>query len=421
MSGRPTNWAGNIVYRASRLARPGDLTELQELVRASPRVRALGTGHSFNRIADTPGVLISLAGLPPDIDIDPGRSTVSLAAGVTYAELSARLAADGYALRTLASLPHLSVAGAVATATHGAGDTNGNLATAVAAMELVTADGEVRRLRRDTGGEQFRGAVVGLGALGIVSRLTLDIVPAFQVRQYVYEGLSAAMLRSHFDEIFASGYSVSVFTDWQGSQHAQVWVKLRDGEDGPPGPAWLGARRATGQVHPVPGGRPDHATQQLGVPGPAAERLPHFRAGFTPSSGAELQSEYLLPRQLAPGAFNAVASVASLLKPVLQIAEIRTVAPDDLWLSPCYQRDTVALHFTWVKDTAAVSPVVAALEQALNPLGARPHWAKVFGTPPQAVRALYPRSADFQQLLQEYDPAGKFRNNFIDKYFPADH
>ena len=425
MSGRPTNWAGNIVYRASQLARPGDLAELQELVAASPRMRAVGTGHSFNRIADTPGVLVSLAGLPPAIGIDPDRATVTLAGGVTYQELTAQLDAAGWALRSMASLPHLSVAGACATASHGSGDANGNLATAVSGMDLITADGEVRTLLRDADGEQFRGAVVGLGALGIVARLTLDLVPSYQVRQYVYEGLPAAMLRSHFEEIFASGYSVSVFTDWQGSQHNQVWVKLRTGDGAgtaaPPGPRWMGAELAGQQVYPVPGGSPDHATEQLGVPGPWQERLPHFRAGFTPSSGSELQSEYLLPRQLAAGAFDAVASLASLLKPVLQITEIRTVAPDDLWLSPSYQRDTVAVHFTWIKDPAAVTPVVAALEQVLHPLGARPHWAKVFGTAPQAVRALYARSADFQQLVQAFDPGGKFRNNFIDRYFPAPH
>ena len=423
MSGRPTNWAGNIVYRASQLARPGDLAELQELVAASPRIRAAGTGHSFNRIADTPGVLVSLAGLPPVVDIDPDRATATVAGGLTYQELTTQLDAAGWALRSMASLPHLSVAGACATASHGSGDTSGNLATAVSGIDLVTADGELRTLRRATDGEQFRGAVVGLGALGIVARLTLDLVPAYQVRQYVYQGLPAAMLRSHFEEIFASGYSVSVFTDWQGSQHSQVWVKLRDadGAAAPPGPRWMGAELAGQQVHPLPGGVPGHATEQLGVPGPWPERLPHFRAGFTPSSGSELQSEYLLPRQLATGAFDAVSSLASLLKPVLQITEIRTVAPDDLWLSPSYQRDTVAVHFTWVKDAAAVTPVVAALEQVLNPLGARPHWGKVFGTAPHAVRALYARSADFQQLVQAVDPGGKFRNNFIDKYFPAPH
>jgi len=422
VSARETNWAGNIVYRAARVARPRSVSEARELVGENGQVRPVGTGHSFNRIADTPGVLISLADLPPVIDTGPGAS-VTVAGGVRYGELSEQLNAAGYALPSMASLPHISVAGAVATATHGSGDAQGNLATIVAGLELITADGGLRSVRRDTGGEEFRGTVVGLGSLGLVTALTLDVVPAFTVRQYVYEGLPMAMLRSHFDEIFATAYSVSVFTNWQGDRHGQLWLKLREGErDGwQPALRWMDATLADRQLHPIPGGDPGHATQQLGVPGPWHQRLPHFRAEFTPSSGQELQSEYLVPRQVAAGAFDALASLGSLLAPVRQIAEIRTVAPDDLWLSPSFQRDTVALHFTWIKDTAAVTPVIAAMEHLLTPLGARPHWAKVFGMPPHVVRALYPRSADFQDLLRRYDPDSKFRNGFIDKYFPAAH
>ncbi len=421
LSGRRANWAGNIVYRASELAKPTDLAGLQAVVRDHPQVRAVGTGHSFNRIADTPGVLISLAGLPAEISIDAERAAATVPGGITYQELAPRLTAAGWALPTLASLPHLTVAGACATATHGSGDGHGNLATQVSAMQLVGPDGELRTLARHRDGDRFRGAVAGLGALGIVATLTLDLVPAFEVQQYVYQGLPAAMLRSHFDEIFGSGYSVSVFTGWQGTQHDQVWVKQRVGGGGSwrPEPRWMDATLADRPLHPIPGQPARFATEQLGVPGPWHARLPHFRAEFTPSAGAELQSEYLLPRQRAAAAFDALASLATVLAPVLQICEIRTVAPDDLWLSPSYQRDTVALHFTWIKDTAAVTPVVAAIDHLLAPLGARPHWAKLFATAPHAVRALYPRSADFQQLLRDLDPAGKFRNSFVARYFPG--
>jgi xylitol oxidase len=421
LSGRRANWAGNIVYRASELAEPTGLAGLQAVVRDHPQVRAVGTGHSFNRIADTPGVLISLAGLPAEISIDADRAAATVPGGMTYQELAPRLTEAGWALPTLASLPHLTVAGACATATHGSGDGNGNLATQVAGMQLVAPDGKLQTLDRHIDGDRFRGAVVGLGALGMVATLTLDLVPAFEVQQYVYEGLPAAMLRSHFDEIFGSGYSVSVFTGWQGSRHRQVWVKQRAGGGGSwrPEPRWMDATLADQPLHPIPGQPAAYATEQLGVPGPWHERLPHFRGEFTPSAGAELQSEYLLPRQRAAASFDALASLAGVLAPVLQICEIRTVAPDDLWLSPSYQRDTVALHFTWIKDTAAVTPVIAAIEHVLAPLGARPHWAKLFTTAPHAVRALYPRSADFQRLLRDMDPAGKFRNSFVTKYFPV--
>jgi xylitol oxidase len=336
-----------------------------------------------------------------------------------YVALTRLLNERGYALPALASLPHLSVAGACATATHGSGDANANMATRVSAMEFVDADGEVRTVRRDDDG--FCGCVVSLGALGVVTKLTLDVIPAFDMRQYVYEGLPAQRLIASFEEIFASAHSVSVFTTWEGARHRQAWLKRRlDADDGwRPRERWMDATLADRQLHPIPGGRPEHCTQQLGVPGPWHERLPHFLAQFTPSSGQELQSEYLLPRVHAAEAIEAVASLGSMMRPVLQICEIRTIAADDLWLSPSYQRDTVAFHFTWLKDPDAVAPVVGALEERLAPYAARPHWGKVFQTAPKVVDSLYPRARDFRALLREYDPAGKFRNPFIAEYFPA--
>jgi xylitol oxidase len=412
------NWAGNVQFRAASVRRPQTVAELQAEVAQGTRVRALGTGHSFNRIADTDGVLVTVAGLPPVADIDSAAATVTVGAGVKYGDLAQRLHAAGWALPNLASLPHIALAGACATGTHGSGDRNGNLATAVRSMDLVTADGNLITLRRDTDGDRFLGAVVGLGALGVITTLTLGLVPSFEVRQYVYEDLPAGQLTAHFDEIFSAAYSVSVFTTWRGGHHDQVWLKQRAGDpDVPAGQPWLGARPADGPRHPVPGMPAGPATQQGGVPGPWHERLPHFRLGFTPSNGAELQSEYLLPRDAAAAAFAAMAGLGDLLAPVLQISEIRTVAADEAWLSPSYRRDTVAIHFTWVLDPGAVSPVVAAIEAELTPLGARPHWGKVFGVPPQAVRELYPRWNDFRALARSLDPAGKFRNAFTDTYF----
>jgi xylitol oxidase len=286
---------------------------------------------------------------------------------------------------------------------------------------MVTADGDIVTVGRDAPGGEFDGMVVALGALGVVISLTLDTVAAYDVAQYVYEDLPLEQVTGHFEEILSTAYSVSLFTDWRGPRIRQAWLKRRaDAQDQwTPEPSWLGGRLADGPRHPIPGLPAGNCTVQQGIAGPWHERLPHFRAGTTPSVGQELQSEYLLPRQLAAGALDVMASLASVLKPVLQVCEIRTVAPDDLWLSPSYQRDTVALHFTWVQDTAAVTPVIATIEQLLNPLGARPHWGKLFGTPPHALRALYPRCADFQALLRQYDPGGKFRNGFLDKYFPA--
>jgi alditol oxidase len=407
-------------FRAVGVRRPATVAELAAEVAQSTHVRALGTGHSFSRIADTEGILVSAAGLPTVADIDTGAATVTVGAGVKYGDLARRLHAAGWALPNLGSLPHISVAGACATGTHGSGNHNGNLATAVRAVDLVTADGGLLTLRRDTDPGRFPGAAVSLGALGVVTTLTLDLVPGFEVRQYVYEDLPAQQLTSHFDEISAAAYNVSVFTDWRGSHHSQVWLKHRDGDPGLPaaGQPFFGARAADGPRHPVPGMPAAQATEQGGVPGPWHERLPHFRLGFTPSSGTELQSEYLLPRAAAAAAFTAMAGLGGLMAPVLQISEIRTVAADEAWMSPSYQRDTVAIHLTWILDPAAVRPVVAAVEAELVPLGARPHWGKVFSVPPPTVRASYPRWADFQALMTSLDPSGKFRNDFTDTYFP---
>ncbi|MFC0504071.1 FAD-binding protein [Micromonospora costi] len=407
------NWAGNVRYAARRFHRPTSVDELRRLVAGSDRLRVVGTGHSFNRLGDTTGDLVSLAGLPPEITIDPERRTVTVAAALRYGDVATRVHAEGYALANLASLPHISVAGAVATGTHGSGVANGNLATAVAGLELVTADGELLRVDRDTDGDTFAGMVVGLGALGVVTRVTLDLVPTFDVRQYVHLRLP----REELDAAFGSAYSVSLFTDWRSPRIEQVWRKQRADQAAPP-PGWLGTTAAVTACHPVPGMPAENCTAQLGVPGPWHERLPHFRLGFTPSSGDELQSEYHVPREAAAEVLAALDPVAHLIAPVLQICELRTVAADRLWLSPNYDRDSLAVHFTWSDDAAAVLPVVAAVEERLAPFAPRPHWGKVFGLAPERVAAAHPRYADFAALLTRLDPAGTFRTELLDRYFP---
>jgi xylitol oxidase len=400
------NWAGNITLTATEVHRPESVAELQSLISRSPQVKALGTGHSFNRIADTAGALISVAGLPPVLELDSERGLVRLSAGVRYGELAGFLDRHGFALPNLGSLPHISVAGACATGTHGSGNGNGILATAVRGQQLVTGDGELVELTPDQ--PDFAGTVVHLGALGVVTELTLALVPAFEIRQYVYEDLPFAELVEQFAEITGGGYSVSVFTRWQ--DQAAVWVKTRDERaDGP----FHGARPAAGPRHPMPGGDPAAATEQLGTAGRWQHRLPHFRLEFTPSHGEEIQSEYFVDRDQAGPAIEAIRSLAAALAPVLLVSEIRTIAADRLWLSPCYQRDRVAFHFTWIRDPEAVAPVVAELEARLAPLDAVPHWAKNFGTPADVLAALHPRLADFAALARRLDPAGRFANEFL--------
>lgn len=411
-----TNWAGNVIFRARHVYRPSSVAELQELVAGSSRIRALGTGHSFSRVADTTGDLVRLDGLPRLLELDEGNRTVTVGAGTRYGELAVELHRRGYALHNLGSLPHISVAGACATGTHGSGSANGNLASAVTALQMVGADGDLIRLSRARDDSQFCGAVIALGALGVVTALTLVVEPSYDLVQYVFDDLPRQQLDEHADEIFAGAYSVSLFTDWRGPRINQVWLKRRVGSGDEPPADWFGARRAGGPRHPVPGMPTDSATQQLGVVGPWHERLPHFRLAFTPSSGEELQTEYLLPREHARGALAALDPIADRIAPVLQISELRTVTADDLWLSPSYRRDSIAIHFTWVQDLAAVAPVVAAVEHQLAPFQPRPHWGKVFTMPADVVAAQYERLADFRSLRDRLDPAGRFGNEFVDRY-----
>lgn len=413
------NWAGNITFGARRLCVPRSVAELRETVAASEAVRALGTRHSFNTVADTSGDLVSVAGLPRVVDIDPAARTATVSAGLRFGEFAAALHERGLALHNLGSLPHISAAGACATGTHGSGVDNRSLAGSVRALDLVTADGGTRTLRR--GDADFDGAVVSLGALGVVTALTLDLVPAFDVQQWVYEDLPEATLTAGFDEVLSAAYSVSVFTDWSPGPVGQVWLKQRVGGEGPRRmPAeWLGARLADGSRHPIPGVPAGNCTRQQGVPGPWHRRLPHFRLEFTPSNGDELQSEYFVARRDAAAAYEALARLRERISPVLQVSEIRSVAADDLWLSPACGRDSVAFHFTWVPDAAAVAPVLAEIEDALAPFGARPHWGKVFSTAPEVLRTLYARYADFERLMARHDPSGTFRNAFLDRHFPG--
>lgn len=408
------NWAGNLTYASPRIHRPASLDELSALVRDTPRIRALGSGHSFNGVADSGHDLVRLDALPREIEVDAATSTVTVSAGTRYADLALELHRQGFALGNLASLPHISVAGSCATGTHGSGDGQPCLSAAVRGIELVGPDGQAVWLREESDPEVFPGAVVALGALGIITRLTLEIEPSFQVAQRVRLGVPLDEVAAGFDGVFGSAYSVSLFTDWHADT-GRVWLKHREGK---PEGAWAGGLSATGPEHPVPGVPTGPATEQLGVAGPWFERLPHFRPEFQPSAGEELQSEFYLPRSSVPEAFAALRGIGDLVAPVLHIAEVRTVRADDLWLSPAYGRDSVTFHFTWLPDPEAVAPVLAAVEERLAPLGARPHWGKLSTLPPEDVVASYPRAGDFAGLLGRFDPGGKFRNPFVEALFP---
>ncbi|MFJ3402689.1 FAD-binding protein [Promicromonospora sp. NPDC090134] len=416
------NWAANLTYSSARTERPRTLAELAGIVAGEPRVRALGSRHSFSDVADTTGVHVQLDQLDdgrPALEVDPATGVASVRAGLRYGDVVADLHASGRALTAMASLPHISIAGAVATGTHGSGDGTRSLAGDVVGLELVTASGEPLTLRR--GDADFPGSVVALGALGVATRVELATVPAFDVRQDVFTGLPWDALTENLDAVMGSAYSVSVFTSWFEPDVRMVWCKSRVDDAGASGPApaadlltGLGAAPATRAMHPLPDVAAVACTEQGGVPGPWFERLPHFRLDFTPSLGEELQSEYLLPRAAGSDAVRAVRALGDRLGPLLLTSEIRTVAGDDLWLSTA-PGDSLALHFTWKQDWPAVRAALPELEAALLPLGARPHWGKLFTVPVSDLPGLYPRFGDFAALTARLDPAGKFRGGYVEE------
>ncbi len=410
------NWAGNLEYSSAEIQRPDSVAGLAEVVAGAGRVKALGSRHSFNRVGDTDGVHILLDGLPQEIELDSERQTVRVSGSISYGELCRTLEQSGVAIHNLASLPHISVAGAIQTGTHGSGVDNPSLAGAVERIDLVRPSGEQVSLSREDG-DQFLGSVVGLGALGIVTGLELSVRPSFQMRQRVLENLPWDRALADFPALVSSAYSVSLFTDYAGDTIDQMWLKALDSE--PALTELFGATPAAEARHPLPGMSGENCTAQLDEPGPWLDRLPHFRHEFTPSNGEELQSEYILPLEHAAAAIQAVRTLAERLAPLLFVSEIRTGAADEFWLSPFYRQQSVALHFTWKPLQAEVEAVLPELEELLRPFGSRPHWGKLFTPSGHDWEALYPRFADFRSLASAHDPEGKFRNSLLDSILGA--
>jgi alditol oxidase len=414
---RLKNWAENLEYGTDKLFSAKSLRQVQEFIKEQSQLKVLGTRHCFNEIANSTHQFISLKEMDQVVELDGKGRTATVEGGLTYGHLCPYLDSKGWALHNLASLPHISIAGACNTATHGSGEKLGNLATAVSGMEIVNAAGEVVRVSRQKNESDFFGAVVGLGALGAITKVKLDIQPSFQMQQYVYENLPFRELKNHFDEIEASAYSVSLFTDWQNQRINEVWLKCRmDRKPAFDAPAeFFGAKKATKNLHPIAELSAENCTEQMGVPGPWYERLPHFKMGFTPSAGKELQTEYFVARKHAIEAILAVERLHEQIGPHLLITEIRAIAEDELWMSPCYKQSSVTIHFTWKQDWPAVSKLLPVIEKELAPFRPRPHWGKLFAIPPEQLHTAYEKLPEFVDLARKFDPHGKFRNDFLNR------
>jgi xylitol oxidase len=401
------NWSKNIDFNDRQYFQPGSLAELQELVRTHPKIRARGSAHSFNEIANTSSYSINLLKMPKVIEVNSDSKSVKVSAGLTYGELAPELHKQGWALNNLASLPHISIAGSVSTGTHGSGIKNQNLANQVHSLDIVTAEGELRHI--DRANPAFNALVVGLGLGGIVYQYELKIEPTFEVRQVIYPDIPLDVLQRSFDQIMGSAYSVSYFTDWSSAKVGNLWCKFRESEVIPESIA--GRNKADKKFHPIPSVDPVACTEQLGVPGHWHDRLSHFKLDFTPSVGEEIQTEFFVDRKDAAAAIEAVSQLGSEITPLLWITELRTFAADNLWLSGAFERDCLAIHFTW-KKLDAIYPVIEKVEEALRPINYRPHWGKVFTADATYLKSVYPKIGEFQALVQALDPAKKFENTF---------
>lgn len=400
------NWAGTYTYTAERIDRPTSIEAVQELVAGARRVRGIGTRHSFNDVADGSGVLVDLTGLPTDLVVAPDRRTATLGAGTRYGDVAPALDAAGLALHNMGSLPHISVGGATATGTHGSGTALSSLSTAVAGLEFVAADGSLRTLRR--GDPEFPGAVLHMGLLGVVTRVTLDVEPTYRMRQDAFGAIPWSSFLGSVREVFAAGTSVCCFTDWDGTVR-EVLVKSRipDGADDVAVPdALLGARR----LPPVPGDA--HRTARDGTAGPWWDRLPHFTVDTVPSIGSEIQSEHFVPLDHAADALDAVHALGDRIRPHLHVAELRTMAADGLWLSPSQGAETLCIAFTWRRHVDEVAALLPDIEAALAAFGARPHWGKMSSRSGDEIAALYSRLPEFRSLVARLDPERTFASAF---------
>lgn len=403
---RETNWGGNHTYRASEVTAPTSIEDVSAIVRSSDQVAVIATRHSFNAIGDA-ATIVDLSAIDEPIAVDDDSGTVSVSPAITYAQLSCELAAHGRALHNLASLPHISVGGAIATGTHGSGSQLGNLATAVRSVDLLLATGDVSTF--DQSDPDFDGVVVGLGALGLVTRVVLQTEPDYDVTQTVYDGLDWQTLTDEFDAVLAAANSVSVFTRW-GDAVGEMWCKQRD-DDPTPDSFDLGSLSpAEGPRHPIPGAAAEACTEQLGRSGPWWERLPHFRADSTPSSGDEIQAEFFVDRADSVRAIAAMRSIGGRLDDVLLVSEIRTVAADRLWMSPHHGRASTGFHFTFRMDPDAVQTAVDAIADAVHECAPRFHPSKAL---PTGWRIESPHLGDFLELKHRLDPTGRFTTDWF--------
>ncbi|WP_419819330.1 D-arabinono-1,4-lactone oxidase [Glaciibacter flavus] len=422
------NWARTEKVRPLRVERPTSAGAVQRAVQAAAHsglgVKAVGAGHSFTGIAVAPGVQLDLTDLSGIIDVDHARARVTFAAGTRLHRLPALLKPYGLALTNMGDIDRQSIAGATSTGTHGTGGRFGGIATQIRALTLVTADGELLRVSETENAELLPAAALGLGALGIIVDVTLQLEPAYLLQAVERPEPLDAVLESYLERCSDSDHFEFYWFPHTATGLTKTNTRLPgDAERRPLGRfgRWVddevianGAYRALCAVGTLaPASVP--ATARL------AERVSGNR-DFTDHSPSVFvtnrtvrfrEMEYALPRAEIPAAVREIrALIESRGWRISFPIEVRAAAADDLWLSTATGRESgyIAVHRYYREDP---TEYFAAVEQILREHGGRPHWGKLHTLGSDELRTLYPRFDEFTALRDRLDPTGVFANRYL--------
>ena len=411
------NWSGSVVAEPQALASPKTEAELQGLVAKAQKVRVAGTGHSFMPLCATDGLLLSLSDLEGEIEV-VGDGTVWVPAGWAIGKLTEALWAKGLSLINQGDIDKQAIAGAVSTATHGTGRTLGSLATAAEGFRLVLADGSVVECDRTREPELFQAARVSLGMLGVVARIRLKTLPAYRLKESIRRASLKATL-AEWDQL-ADAHRHIEFFHFPYSEHVNLKTLdiVDEGEAPTPGEFEDNVFQAVCDLAAVwPRTAPTlqrMLTRAIGKSeraGPAGRIFPsERRVRFE-------EMEYEIPAENGPAALReAMALVRDKRWPIIFPFEFRTVAADDIWISPMNGRACVSISFHQYAKMAW-REAFEGVERVFQAAGGRPHWAKRHTLTSADVLRLYPDAPRFAAVRKRVDPGGKFLNQHLAELF----
>jgi L-gulonolactone oxidase len=423
-----TNWGGTASCRPAEteFARSEEdiVGALKRAAQAGERVKVAGAGHSFTDIACTGGRMLRLDAYDRVLEVDRERALVTVEAGISIFKLAEELAGHDLAFANLGDIGYQAIAGAISTATHGTGAKLGNIATQIAGMRLVLADGSTMDLTADSDPETFKAAQVSLGALGVISTVTLQCVPAFTLHAVEAPGRLDEVLES-FDDLAATNDHFEFY--WFPHTDRCI-TKANNRTDEPARPkgrvrAWAEdmfiANTVFGMIARLGRARPSMIPRLAKIVGAAISRTEYTdrsdRVFTSPRTVRFSEMEYAIPRAEAPGAVREVRRIIEergyrISFPI----ECRVVAADDIFLSPSHGRETayIAVH---VFQGMEYEPYFREVEEIMRSLGGRPHWGKIHFQTHRELRDAYPAWGRFASVRARLDPHGRFANAYLDR------